>query len=639
MRALSRRAAGGVWAGGDFGVVAIEERAGALERVGLGDRREPVEALAEGPDQSLWLVGNGRLTRRQGADEQTWAPSVLPTGALPTNHPQRLFLDRQGNAWTSFRPGALLQVKKRSFAAFGVAEGLSSGLATSIFEAQPGELWITTRNAGLNHFVDGRFEVIDRRHGLQDEDLWSIWVDPRNDELWVGSSGQGLLHRRAGKWRQITARDGLAPGAVFAVLGRDDGIWAATSNGLSVVTAAGVKTYDRDDGLPSNEIRTLLEDRRGRLWIGSSGGVSLMRPDGTFENFSASAAIDNGNRAAHLVHALLEDREGVLWLGTQGGGLHRLLDGQIQALTTREGLLDDEVDYLLEDDRGFLWLGTARGLVRVAKAEVIARLEGRSGELHQLIFDRRDGLPGNVWQIGSGAYKSRDGRLHFVTRAGFLRVDPAAVEPSPAPQPRIVKVTADERSVLPGRNIRLAPDTLSFRFQVVELNAPERIKLRYRLEGHDLEWRLAEGEREAVYGRLKPGFYRFVVEASDGEQRFSGSTSEFAFEVARPIFVQLGFVVLSAVVLGAAVYTLHRLRVAQHARRERDLNAQIERALVDIRLLQKLLPICGICKRIRDDAGYWESLESYVSARSRLSFSTGLCPDCREKAPVEERER
>ena len=53
-------------------------------------------------------------------------------------------------------------------------------------------------------------------------------------------------------------------------------------------------------------------------------------------------------------------------------------------------------------------------------------------------------------------------------------------------------------------------------------------------------------------------------------------------------------------------------------------------ALEEIKALSGLLPICASCKKIRDDKGYWNQLESYIEEHSEASFSHGLCPDCTE---------
>lgn len=57
---------------------------------------------------------------------------------------------------------------------------------------------------------------------------------------------------------------------------------------------------------------------------------------------------------------------------------------------------------------------------------------------------------------------------------------------------------------------------------------------------------------------------------------------------------------------------------------------QLERALGEVKQLKGLLPICASCKNVRDDQGYWNSIESYVAARSDAEFSHALCPSCVE---------
>ena len=67
------------------------------------------------------------------------------------------------------------------------------------------------------------------------------------------------------------------------------------------------------------------------------------------------------------------------------------------------------------------------------------------------------------------------------------------------------------------------------------------------------------------------------------------------------------------------------------ARELQKRNAQLERARSEIRTLGGLLPICSVCKKVRDDDGYWQKVERYVSARSDARFSHGFCPECFER--------
>jgi len=56
--------------------------------------------------------------------------------------------------------------------------------------------------------------------------------------------------------------------------------------------------------------------------------------------------------------------------------------------------------------------------------------------------------------------------------------------------------------------------------------------------------------------------------------------------------------------------------------------ADLRSALDNVQALSGLLPICGSCKKIRDDDGYWQQVEDYISAHSGAEFSHSLCPDC-----------
>lgn len=58
---------------------------------------------------------------------------------------------------------------------------------------------------------------------------------------------------------------------------------------------------------------------------------------------------------------------------------------------------------------------------------------------------------------------------------------------------------------------------------------------------------------------------------------------------------------------------------------------ELEEALLEVRKLSGLLPICLSCKKIRDDRGYWNKVEEYITRYSRAKFTHGYCPDCARK--------
>jgi len=66
-------------------------------------------------------------------------------------------------------------------------------------------------------------------------------------------------------------------------------------------------------------------------------------------------------------------------------------------------------------------------------------------------------------------------------------------------------------------------------------------------------------------------------------------------------------------------------------REREDLIGDLQEALANIKTLSGLLPICASCKKIRDDKGYWNQIETYIKNHSGATFTHGICPECIEK--------
>ncbi|HVY22594.1 MAG TPA: PAS domain-containing protein [Steroidobacteraceae bacterium] len=78
-------------------------------------------------------------------------------------------------------------------------------------------------------------------------------------------------------------------------------------------------------------------------------------------------------------------------------------------------------------------------------------------------------------------------------------------------------------------------------------------------------------------------------------------------------------------------FWVHVADVTSIRQRETELERTIQErdaALAEVRTLRGLLPICSVCKSIRDESGTWQTIEQYVSDRSDASFTHGICPSC-----------
>jgi len=95
-----------------------------------------------------------------------------------------------------------------------------------------------------------------------------------------------------------------------------------------------------------------------------------------------------------------------------------------------------------------------------------------------------------------------------------------------------------------------------------------------------------------------------------------------------PVSLTMSIIFLTALLL---IINRNRLIVKMHYDEMNEFNTELQLALKHVKKLQGLLPICASCKKIKDDKGYWNQIESYIVEHSEIQFSHGLCEECSEK--------
>ena len=83
----------------------------------------------------------------------------------------------------------------------------------------------------------------------------------------------------------------------------------------------------------------------------------------------------------------------------------------------------------------------------------------------------------------------------------------------------------------------------------------------------------------------------------------------------------------SFIIIGLSVCRINDLLESEQTK-----TASLKKALLEIKILESFLSICCVCKKIRDDEGNWQQLESYISKHSDTKFSHGYCPECAKNA-------
>src|SRR5260370_20444467 len=130
------------------------------------------------------------------------------------------------------------------------------------------------------------------------------------------------------------------------------------------------------------------------------------------------------------------------------------------------------------------------------------------------------------------ATRAADGRLWFSTTEGVAVIDPRHLPRNIVPPPVTIEaVRADDQTLTASSDLHLRPTTnsLQFEFAALSLTAPERVRIRYKLDGLDADWRGPVSAREVAYTNLPPRNYRFRLVAcnNDGVWNENGAALDF----------------------------------------------------------------------------------------------------------------
>jgi ligand-binding sensor domain-containing protein len=216
--------------------------------------------------------------------------------------------------------------------------------------------------------------------GLGDGYVWAVDVDA-DRTLWLATQGGGLVARRDGAWLAFTGSDGLASMWVYSLASEAALKWVGTSYGLNAFDPAGTAadrsddtwtTFRTTDGLPNNNIRSVVLDSAHRKWLGTRGGLSVLNDAGTPHDKSDDVwgTFDEADGLVdRRIEAVVVDQADRVWLGTTGGVSvldhagtpFDKADDTWTTFLSEDGLTDDDAYGLALDSHGRLWIATYGG--------------------------------------------------------------------------------------------------------------------------------------------------------------------------------------------------------------------------------------------------------------------------------------
>jgi signal transduction histidine kinase/ligand-binding sensor domain-containing protein len=270
-------------------------------------------------------------------------------------------------------------------------EGLPQNSVYSLLQSRDGYLWVGTEE-GLVRFDGIRFVVFDKRNTRAIRANWIRVLREANDgSIWFGTIGGGLVRMHRGLFTSFTLRDGLPSDAVWDILEERPGVMiVATDAGVVRLAGGRFEKLDLGGALSSERIRAIATDSSGRLWIGSDGGGLARSSPRGFERVAGLAS--------EYVTAIHRAADGSMWVGTTRGVV-RFAGDSVTMLRVADGLPNENVRTIFEDHQGTTWIGLYGGGLARVRGSAIESLSDAlpSADVSAVIEDDE----GDIW-LGTG---------------------------------------------------------------------------------------------------------------------------------------------------------------------------------------------------------------------------------------------
>ncbi|NIO49754.1 MAG: helix-turn-helix domain-containing protein [Candidatus Aminicenantes bacterium] len=568
VQSLTADRAGNIWIGTLEGLYLLRSGDGIIRSV-FGTRYTPLTSLLEDNQGNLWMATMADGLKRMIGGILT---GLSTDEGLPDDFIRCLLVDRDENIWIGTDIGGLVQLRDPAVTNITRENGIPERAVSAVMEDRQGFLWVGTRNSGLCKMKNGRVvETFDAKTGLSSKRVRALLEDSSGN-IWVGTEDGGLTILQNGRWNKLNSDRGLSSNNVTCFLQDRKGIiWIGTDKGLDRFRDGKIEPAGGLAGLAGYHVRVLLETCYGLLLVGTNQGLFKIS-----EMEVEKIEFTRADSEPEIV-SLYEDAEGILWIGTKGEGLLRRDEAETMAFTTGEGLTDNYIYSLTEDGHGNLWMSTNRGVMRISLKVMNDYIQGKIRYLAPALFDEAGGIAGSQCS-GEGqplVWKNGDGRLYYPTAKGIVVFDTAKIGVKTVPPLTLIEAVLCDGNPAETYGAPCFPyrsGSLEFHFTALDFRAPEKIRFKYRLEGHDEEFVYLPltAERVARYVNLAPGEYRFTVKAASNDGIWDENGAFFVFEILPSFFQKPVFYVLVVLALLSVAGSVLLVSHQRRQRRRRD---------------------------------------------------------------------
>lgn len=434
----------GHWAGG---VSRYNNQTKKFESLNLEEytRFRTVTAITEDVQGFYWIATEGAGIFIYDPVKNSMYTVTLTEG-IPSLNVYDLCLDGNGNMWIATDRGLTICDTKsdlsspQSYEVVSMQRGFPSDVITCFSLANNGkEIWIGTADKGVvtlqlpDGFINRNvatllpgMRVFNAYLGVGSDFIETICPDSRGN-IWVGTTGGGATritpadvpNRMLGLDKAVVknynTRQGLNYFNVKAIMeDREGNIWLGTDVGLNKYRGERFTLYDRQDGLNNDIVWATCASQSGDVWLGTNDGLTRLHffttPVSNEKRFTATNYTTADGLGSNVILSLHETEDGTLWVGTGFGGISMLAPGAttFTTYTTANGLAGDVVYAINSDTKGNIWVGTKEGASRFDPVTKTFRN-----------FTTDDGLGGNnVYRI----FRDSKGNMWFGALGGYLSV-------------------------------------------------------------------------------------------------------------------------------------------------------------------------------------------------------------------------
>ena len=569
-----------IWAGTQNGIWLYSEKNG-LQRYLVSEEDNPIHKIFPNPDGlRWWATEQGMLL----FDTET--KTVVEQLKLGEDDFDEAifdaFVDKSDIMWLATSNG-LVKIDKKPKAFSDIGSGFNEPVQAIAVVGE--EVWFGTATKGLyRKLQSGLVKQVPFNKRLE-QNISSLFFDSKR-RLWIGfEQGLAIYDLNVGKlygvedYCECAAEDNLAQKRIFGFTETDDGnLWVSTSNGLyrlNEKTLAIYKNNPIEEGaLASNNVRKVIQDVNGRIWVVTAAGLSEYLPEK--ERFVKSNILSLSEVFGNLsILSLVSDNTGNLWIGTESGLLYLNLNNKnCQFYNQKKGLSSDHIYAIELDDYNRVWLSTNRGL---------SSLDINSGIFEN--YGINDGVQG--YEFYTGASVQLNGHVYFGGTQGVTEFTAGVIYRNPfAPNVFISNVHKIGRSG-DVQNISCASENvllsyqdymLSIAFMMPEYTYPEKNRFKYRMEGIGDEWVDIGNSHIAVFPKLAPGKYTFSVVGANSDNVWTSKPTQISLTVVPPIYksniayIAYGVFALFLIYFGT-LFATRNLRIANQTIREREIAA------------------------------------------------------------------